>query len=101
MKSTINHSRIDPESHRLMIEAANLQKNVELTIHEYYLTLSPAPTLCTLTIKLPDGLEHSVTKSLKNTVAANELVGDIMNDYPVQPSVFCVQHYKRPALNGR
>lgn len=91
---------VDPESTRLLVKAANLNQSVALTLHEYFLTLSRDPTLCVLTIKLNDEDEHSVLHPFSGRVEAQDFVFNILSDYPVNPTVYCVQHYKSAAEKG-
>lgn len=89
---------VDPESTRLLVKAANLKQDVALTLHEYFLTLSGDPTLCVLTIKLNDEVEHPVQHPFRGRLEAQDFVFNILSDYPVNPTLFCVQHYKSPKV---
>lgn len=91
---------VDPESTRLLVKAASLNQSVALTLHEYYLTLSDDPTMCTLTIKLNDEDEQSVAQPFSGRYQAQEFVCSILSDFPVHPTVYCVQHFKRTSEQG-
>jgi hypothetical protein len=98
--STQSKISVDPESTRLLVKAANLNKSVALTLHEYYLTLSDDPTMCTLTIQLSDEAEHSVAQPFAGIGEAQEFVSSILSDFPVHPTVYCVQHFKRKSVQS-
>lgn len=91
---------IDPESRRLLIQAANLNAPIVITIHNYFLTLANIPTRCALSIY--DGKKESpIPIGFATQVEADDCVRSILRDFPVKKAkIYSVEHLRPSSITS-
>lgn len=85
---------LNDDTREVLAQVATPEAEITITIHEYFLTMDPKPTLCALTIS--NGItDQPLPLKCKTSEIAHQNVQAILSQYPVNAKVYLNEHFRR------